>query len=167
MQQELFKLIRKQHFGISIYTEEIFERRCQEEIIRSDEDKSSFVYLEFDFNTIEKFLKSRETCIQFWEVFFAALNKNSRRSDVIGFLEKGTGLGMLLLDSKIEGWIRVRGRLLQTASDMNFSGMSELLASIMKPIVYPACVTDAQDINAISSIPKDLPNSSAKAVLSN
>ena len=100
-------------------------------------------------------------------MFFAALNKNSRRSDVIGFLEKGTGLGMLLLDSKIEGWIRVRGRLLQTASDMNFSGMSELLASIMKPIVYPACVTDAQDIIAISSIPKDLPNSSAKAVLSN
>ena len=56
MKQELFKLIRKHHFNISIYTSEIFERRCQEEIIRSDEDKSSFVYIEFDFSSIRKIL---------------------------------------------------------------------------------------------------------------
>ena len=66
MKQELFKLIRKHHFNISIYTEEIFERRCQEEIIRSDEDQSSFVYLEFDFGAIRKILQSEDANIQFW-----------------------------------------------------------------------------------------------------
>ena len=60
MKQELFKLIRKHHFNISIYTSEIFERRCQEEIIRSDEDKSSFVYIEFDFSSIRKILPTAQ-----------------------------------------------------------------------------------------------------------
>ena len=155
MKQELFKLIRKHHFNISIYTEDIFERRCQEEIIRSDEDKSSFVYLEFDFSAIEKILKDRDTCIQFWDVFLTALNKNSRGSDILGFLENGSGLGMLLLDSKIESWIRIRGRLLQTANDMDFKGLANLLSAVIKPIVYPACVSDAQDINAITSISQE------------
>ena len=164
MKQELFKLIRKHHFNISIYTEDIFERRCQEEIIRSDEDKSSFVYLEFDFSAIEKILKDRDTCIQFWEVFLTALNKNCRGSDVIGFLENESGLGMLLFDSRIESWIRIRGRLLQTAINMDFKEMPNLLSSIIKPIVYPACVSDAQDINAISSISQEFTPESASEV---
>ena len=156
MKQELFKLIRKHHFNISIYTEEIFERRCQEEIIRSDEDQSSFVYLEFDFGAIRKILPSEDANIQFWEVFLTALNKNNRGSDIIGFLENETGLGMLLLDSKIEGWIRVRGRILQTADSMGFNSAASLISATVKPIVYPACINDAQDLNAIAAVSQEL-----------
>ena len=156
MKQELFKLIRKHHFNISIYTEEIFERRCQEEIIRSDEDQSSFVYLEFDFGAIRKILQNEEANIQFWEVFLTALNKNNRGSDIIGFLENETGLGMLLLDSKIEGWIRVRGRILQTADSMGFNSAASLISSTVRPIVYPACINDAQDLNAIAAVSQEL-----------
>lgn len=156
MKQELFKLIRKHHFNISIYTEEIFERRCQEEIIRSDEDQSSFVYLEFDFGAIRKILQSEDANIQFWEVFLTALNKNNRGSDIIGFLENETGLGMLLLDSKIEGWIRVRGRILQTADSMGFNSAASLISATVKPIVYPACINDAQDLNAIAAVSQEL-----------
>ena len=163
MKQELFKLIRKHHFNISIYTEDIFERRCQEEIIRSDEDKSSFVYLEFDFSAIEKILKDRDTCIQFWDVFLTALNKNNRGSDIIGFLENEAGLGMLLLDSKIEGWIRVRGRILQTADSMGCTSIASVLSTIVKPIVYPTCISDAQDLNAITAISQELANSADPA----
>ena len=156
MKQELFKLIRKHHFNISIYTEEIFERRCQEEIIRSDEDQSSFVYLEFDFGAIRKILQSEDANIQFWEVFLTALNKNNRGSDIIGFLENEAGLGMLLLDSKIEGWIRVRGRILQTADSMGFNSAASLISATVKPIVYPACINDAQDLNAIAAVSQEL-----------
>jgi len=156
MKQELFKLIRKHHFNISIYTAEIFERRCQEEIIRSDEDQSSFVYLEFDFAAIRKILATEEESTQFWDVFLTALNKNNRGSDIIGFLENETGLGMLLLDSKIEGWIRVRGRILQTADSMNAPSIANVLAAIVKPIVYPTCIPDAQDLNAISALSQEL-----------
>ena len=156
MKQELFKLIRKHHFNISIYTEEIFERRCQEEIIRSDEDQSSFVYLEFDFGAIRKILQSEDANIQFWDVFLTALNKNNRGSDIIGFLENETGLGMLLLDSKIEGWIRVRGRILQTADSMGFNSAASLISATVKPIVYPACINDAQDLNAIAAVSQEL-----------
>ena len=99
MKQELFKLIRKHHFNISIYTAEIFERRCQEEIIRSDEDQSSFVYLEFDFDEIKKVAQSDEDSLRFLEVMLTALNRNNRGSDILGFLENDSGLGMLLLDS--------------------------------------------------------------------
>ena len=145
MKQELFKLIRKHHFNISIYTEEIFERRCQEEIIRSDEDKSSFVYLEFDFKTIKDMLKTDEQNETFWEIFLESLTKNSRGSDIIGFLENNSGLGMLLLDSKLEGWNRVRGRIEQIAQRREFSDISLILPNAVRPIVYPACIQDESE----------------------
>ncbi len=142
MKDTLFEIIRKCHFNISIYTAEIFERRCQEEIIRSDEDKSSFVYLEFDFKTIKEMLKTDEQNEIFWEVFLESLTKNSRGSDIIGFLENDSGLGMLLLDSKLEGWNRVRGRIEQIAQRREFSAISLILPNAVRPIVYPACIQD-------------------------
>ena len=145
MKETLFEIIRKCHFNISIYTAEIFERRCQEEIIRSDEDRSSFVYLEFDFKTIKEMLKTDEQNEIFWEVFLESLTKNSRGSDIIGFLENNTGLGMLLLDSKIEGWNRVRGRIEQIAQRREFSAISLILPNAVRPIVYPACIQDESE----------------------
>ena len=156
MKQELFKLIRKHHLNISIYTAEIFERRCQEEIIRSDEDQSSFVYLEFDFDEIKKVAQSDEDSLRFLEVMLTALNRNNRGSDILGFLENDSGLGMLLLDSKIEGWIRVRGRILQCANSEGFSKATNIIASVVKPIVYPTCIADAQDLKAIESVSQEL-----------
>ena len=156
MKQELFKLIRKHHFNISIYTAEIFERRCQEEIIRSDEDQSSFVYLEFDFEEIKKVAQSDEDSLRFLEVMLTALNRNNRGSDILGFLENDSGLGMLLLDSKIEGWIRVRGRILQCANSEGFPNAGNIIASVVKPIVYPTCIADAQDLKAIESVSQEL-----------
>jgi hypothetical protein len=142
MKETLFEIIRKCHFNISIYTAEIFERRCQEEIIRSDEDKSSFVYLEFDFKTIKEMLKTDEQNEIFWEIFLESLTKNSRGSDIIGFLENNSGLGMLLLDSKLEGWNRVRGRIEQIAQRRQFGAISVILPHAVRPIVYPACIQD-------------------------
>ena len=145
MKETLFEIIRKCHFNISIYTAEIFERRCQGEIIRSDEDKSSFVYLEFDFKTIKEMLKTDEQNEIFWEVFLESLTKNSRGSDIIGFLENNSGLGMLLLDSKLEGWNRVRGRIEQIAQRREFSDISLILPNAVRPIVYPACIQDESE----------------------
>jgi len=145
MKETLFEIIRKCRFNISIYTAEIFERRCQEEIIRSDEDKSSFVYLEFDFKTIKEMLKTDEQNEIFWEVFLESLTKNSRGSDIIGFLENNSGLGMLLLDSKLEGWNRVRGRIEQIAQRREFGAISLILPNAVRPIVYPACIQDESE----------------------
>lgn len=140
MKELLFNLIRKHKYDISIYTEEIFERRCQEEIIRSDEDNSSFVYIEFDFEVLKDSLKSDELHARFWEVFLASLNKSNRGSDIIGFLEHESGIGMLLLDSKIQGWNRVKGRIEQMAYSMEFAQASAILNDVVRPIVYPSCV---------------------------
>ncbi len=135
-------MISKHKYDISIYTEEIFERRCQEEIIRSDEDHSSFVYIEFDFENVKKQVGGEEMGAQFWEVFLASLHKSNRGSDIIGFLEGGSGLGMLLLDSKIEGWNRVKGRIQQMAISLNFESANMVLNDLVRPIVYPACIQD-------------------------
>ena len=151
MKELLFNIIRKCHFNISIYTAEIFERRCQEEIIRSDEDKSSFVYLEFDFKTIQDMFKTEEQNELFWEVVMEALSKNRRGSDIIGFLENNTGLGMLLLDSKIEGWNRVRGRIEQIAMTKDFGAASLILINAVRPIVYPACIQEPATAEAASA----------------
>ena len=144
MKQELFKLIRKHHFNISIYTTEIFERRCQEEIIRSDEDKSSFVYIEFDFDSIDNTLGNESNSQLFWNIFLETLSKNKRGNDILGFLEHESGIGLLLLDSKIDGWTRLIGRFIRTASKHNFDIMSLVLEKNVKPIVYPSCIQDIQ-----------------------
>ena len=152
MKELLFNIIRKCHFNISIYTAEIFERRCQEEIIRSDEDKSSFVYLEFDFKTIQDMFTTEDQIELFWEIFMEALSKNRRGSDIIGFLENNSGIGMLLLDSKIEGWNRVRGRIEQIAMTKNFGAASLILINAVRPIVYPACIQEPATAEATAAI---------------
>ena len=144
MKEQLFNLIGKHRFNISIYTKELFERRCQEEIIRSDEDKTSFVYLEFNFEQIAQKLGNDEDNSKFWEIFLEALAKNNRGCDIIGFIEDEAGLGMLLLDSKIEGWTRVKGRIEQTANINDFPHVSSILSTLVTPIVYPACIQDMQ-----------------------
>ncbi len=144
MKDYLFNLIKKHQYNISIYTEDIFERRCQEEIIRSDEDNSSFVYIELDFASIDDTLGNKANSEQFWNTFFETISKNRRGSDILGFLEHETGIGLLLLDSKLSGWNRLAGRLMQTASSHGFTIMDLVLEKIVKPIVYPACI---QDIN--------------------
>lgn len=140
MKETLFNLIRKGKYNISIYTEEIFERRCQEEIIRSDEDDSSFVFIELDFETIQKKMGGEENALKFWSIVLASLHKSNRGSDIIGFLEHESGIGMLLLDSKIEGWERVKGRILQMASTQGFEEASSYLNETVRPILYPACI---------------------------
>ena len=140
MKELLFNLIGKHKYDISIYTEEIFERRCQEEIIRSDEDNSSFVYIEFDFEHVKSQLSTEEDYNSFWEMFLTSLHKSNRGSDIIGFLENGSGIGMLLLDSKIEGWNRVKGRIEQTSVSHGFEKAKEILDNVVRPIVYPACI---------------------------
>ena len=151
MKEFLFNLIRKRKYDISIYTEEIFERRCQEEIIRSDEDNSSFVYLEFNFEQIKKELPDESTYTKFWEVFLATLSKSTRSSDIVGLLENGSGLGVLLLDSKMDGWHRVKGRIVQMAKVMDFADMDAILEKEIKPILYPTCIQDltAQPANSV------------------
>ncbi len=144
MKELLFNLIGKHKYDISIYTEEIFERRCQEEIIRSDEDNSSFVYIEFDFENIKKQLSNEEDYNTFWEMFLTSLHKSNRGSDIIGFLEHDSGIGMLLLDSKIEGWNRVKGRIEQTSISHDFNKTKEVLNNAVRPIVYPACIQPAE-----------------------
>ena len=144
MKEKLFNLIKKHRYNISIYTEDIFERRCQEEIIRSDEDKSSFVYIEFDFESIDKTLGNKANLQQFWSIFFETLSSNKRGNDIVGFLEHESGIGLLMLDSKLDGWTRLAGRFIRTASKHDFDIMSLVLEKNVKPIVYPSCIQDIQ-----------------------
>ena len=154
MKEYLFNLIKKHQYNISIYTEDIFERRCQEEIIRSDEDNSSFVYIEFDFAAIEKSLGNETNSQQFWNIFMETLSKNKRGDDILGFLEHESGIGLLLLDSKLDGWSRLAGRFQRTANGEGFEIMNLVLDKTVKPIVYPTCI---QDINKIQETEKQAP----------
>ena len=69
-----------------------------------------------------------------------ALSKNNRGSDIIGFLEQESGIGMLLLDSMLPGWERIKGRIVQTAREQGLDTSKLVLDDIIKPIVYPACI---------------------------
>ena len=95
--------IRKQKREIVVYPNDLFEQRVQEEMIRTDEYKSYFVYAELDFESVRKNLPADQE-EKFWEAFFKTLATKGRGSDVLGLLEKDSGLGLILLDSKMDGW---------------------------------------------------------------
>lgn len=142
MKKFLFNLIRKRKYNIYIYTEDVFERRCQEEIIRSDNDNSFFVYLEFDFEVLRKKIDNETKFTNFWEILFATINKDVRRSDIVGFLENATGIGILLFDTKIIGWERIKNRMVQMSNSYEFQNFAKILDEVIKPILYPACIRD-------------------------
>ena len=102
------------------------------------------MYVEFDFETIDNVLGNETNSQQFWNIFLEALSKNKRGNDVLGFLEHESGIGLLLLDSKIDGWMRLAGRFIRTASKHNFEIMNLVLENNVKPIVYPSCIQDIQ-----------------------
>ena len=88
---------------------------------------------------MKKELADEASFIQFWNSFFSVLNSGSRGSDIVGFLEHESGLGMLLLDSKLNGWERIKGRIEQKTSS-NLDKVKEVLDKTIKPILYPACI---------------------------
>ena len=77
---------------------------------------------------------------QFWKALFSVLSSGSRGSDIVGFLEHESGLGMLMLDSKLDGWQRVKGRIEQKAAVDHFENIKDILDRNIKPILYPACI---------------------------
>lgn len=129
--------IKKQKYGIVIYPNDLFELRVQEEMIRADEYKSFFVYVEMDFRAIRAALPSDEE-EKFWKAVFSSFATKGRGSDVIGFLENESGIGLVLLDSMMDGWHRLAGRFKEFAKD-SVADIQRPLDTI-KALVYPAYI---------------------------
>ncbi len=129
--------IKKQKYGIVIYPNDLFELRVQEEMIRADEYKSFFVYVEMDFRAIRAALPSDEE-EKFWRAVFSSFATKGRGSDVVGFLENKSGIGLILLDSKMEGWRRLAGRFKEFAKD-SVTDIQRPLDTV-KALVYPAYI---------------------------
>ena len=54
----LLNWIKNQKYGIVVYPTELFDLRIQEEMIRADESKEYFVYVEVNFAKIRETLKT-------------------------------------------------------------------------------------------------------------
>lgn len=135
--------IKSHKYDLIIYPAEFFELRTQEEIVRSDEYDSSFVYVEMDFEKIRKTLQNETEEIAFWEAALRSMAIKKRGSDVLGFSQDDAGIGLLLLDSKMEGWIRLQGRISEFCR-LTIGNVSATLAKGTKAFVYPSCLKDIQ-----------------------
>lgn len=139
MKKIIINGIKNHKYDLILYPAEFFELRVQEEIIRSDEYKTSFVYIEMDFNKIKTSLKDDAEELAFWEAALRSMAIKKRGSDVIGFLPDDAGIGLLLLDSKMEGWQRLQGRILEFCR-LTIGDISETIRKGTKTFVYPACL---------------------------
>lgn len=135
--------IKNHKYDLIIYPAEFFELRTQEEIVRSDEYDSSFVYVEMDFKKIKNTFKNEADEIAFWEAALRSMAIKKRGSDVLGFSQDDAGIGLLLLDSKMDGWIRLQGRISEFCR-LTIGDISSTLAKGTKAFVYPACLKDMQ-----------------------
>lgn len=141
MKKIIFNGIKNHKYDLILYPAEFFELRIQEEIVRTDEYKSSFVYVEMDFNRIKTTLKDDTEELAFWEAALRSMAIKKRGSDVLGFLQDDAGIGLLLLDSKMEGWIRLQGRISEFCR-LTIGDISNTLQKGTRAFVYPACLKD-------------------------
>lgn len=129
--------IKKQKNGVVLYPNDLFDQRVQEEMIRADEYKSYFVYAEIDFDSIRNALPQDQE-EKFWEAVFKSFATKGRGSDVLGILENESGVGIIMLDSKMDGWDRLVGRIKEfTKNSINDIGKP---LNTIKAFVYPAYI---------------------------
>src|SRR5574344_12464 len=140
----LLNWIKNQKYGIVVYPTELFDLRIQEEMIRADESKEYFVYVEVNFAKIRETLKTDGDEVTFWKAFLKSLATTSRGSDIYGILEKESGFGLVLLDSKMDGWIRLEGRIRESCK-LSLDNIQRSLVNGCKAFVYPACLTQSQE----------------------
>jgi len=141
MKKIIFNGIKNHKYDLIMYPAEFFELRIQEEIVRTDEYKSSFVYVEMDFKKIKASLRDDEDELAFWEAALRSMAIKKRGSDVLGFLQDDAGVGLLLLDSKMEGWIRLQGRISEFCR-LTIGDISTTIKKATRAFVYPACLKD-------------------------
>jgi len=127
--------VKKQKNGVFIYPNDLFDLRIQEEMIRADEYKSYFVYAEIDFTAIRNALPNEQEG-KFWDAVLKTFATKGRGSDIVGMLENDEGIGIIMLDSKMDGWHRLLGRIKEFSKD-SISNIEKPLSSI-KAFVYPA-----------------------------
>jgi hypothetical protein len=141
MKKIIFNGIKNHKYDLIMYPAEFFELRIQEEIVRTDEYKSSFVYVEMDFKKIKTSLRDDEDELAFWEAALRSMAIKKRGSDVLGFLQDDAGVGLLLLDSKMEGWIRLQSRISEFCR-LTIGDISSTIQKGTRVFVYPACIKD-------------------------
>ncbi len=94
-----------------IYPWSLFELRLQEEMIRSDRSGSPFYYVEFHFSRLPDIWPDSSDVKRFSSLLLQVAVNSARGSDIKGLLENDRGLGLVLLDSGVEGWHVFRQRL--------------------------------------------------------
>jgi hypothetical protein len=97
--KELNLILQKSKNKVFIYAWEYFTRRIHDELTRSVQDESPFLYVEINFDVIQKELPLSETQALFWKAFFDMLSEQKRSSDICGFLKNNEGIAFLFLDS--------------------------------------------------------------------
>jgi hypothetical protein len=94
-----------------LYPWEFFELRIQEEMVRADRSGIGFGYMEIHFDAMRKALKPEVNERTLWQSIFTVISESMRGSDVKGHIAGDGGIGLVFLDSTMQGVIEFRERL--------------------------------------------------------
>jgi len=136
----LDELVWRHRHELFIYPWEMFELRIQEEMVRSDRSGSSFVYMELRFNRIEKLALPFVSSEDLWKEILRLLTEVFRGSDLKGYLEGNSGIGIVLLDSIYEGAQESGQRILNQLIQKGWFSENLTLEAFLKITLYPESV---------------------------
>lgn len=132
-------LTKRKFFKATIYPVELFERRVQEEIARSDENNDSFVYTEIEFDMIKENIASEQDRKLFLLAVLQCLQFDMRSSDSIGLLPDDKGFVVLMPESHgVYAWKRLQLAFGNRIADR--PDFVKLFKEKIQPIVYPTCL---------------------------
>ena len=143
MWEYFIHLAKKKSFLKMIYPANIFERRIQEEIVRTDNSNYFFVYTEFDFENLKPFFKTKEDSELFVRTLLNCLINDIRSSDAIGFLPKERGVGVLMPESSNNAFDRIVHAFANKIPERK--DLCSVLKEKVNPIIYPLCLSEKNE----------------------
>jgi len=119
---ELENALNKYKKKVFIYEWEYFTKRIHDELMISVLEKYQFLYVEINFEIIQKELPKKPDQLKFWHVFFEQISQK-RYSDLCGFLENNKGVALIFTHSNTANnnvaWFRFCENILnRTGFDM-------------------------------------------------
>jgi len=131
MLDELRQILRRNAPDTFIYSPGLFDMRLKEELLRSHRLHLPFVYLQIptkNFSTLG-LEKTGDSTTRAWKIAVLTLFTQWRPVDVLGYLDGGSGLGMIMIGRSDEDVAQIKAQIVRNLQEAGLWGNFSLSPS--------------------------------------
>lgn len=111
----LNSLLSHHDIGNTVFPADLFQERLKEELLRTNRTQQPFLYIKIQTRYFDLFgfVKPNTQFLRAWKIAVLTLMAQTKLTDIIGYLQEGHGLGVILLNSDISMLNKLRKQILR------------------------------------------------------